>query len=199
MGNARQAERELEVAKVRAKRRLATALSVLVTLLVPPLAVAQDAASEPAGTGRLAGRVVRGDGAAANGATVLAYHLSSEQLFRHEATDAKGKFEIAALPYGYFDIAVVTSEGLFVADGVVNLPPAGKTSVSLTLLPGTNEGTLRAFPGTDAATVGVAAIDRKSATGSFWGSPAGIGIIAGAGVIALVSIAGGGDDEPASP
>ena len=137
------------------------------------------------------------DGAPLAGATVLAYHLSTEQLLRSGVTDAKGAFSFDAVPYGYFDLAVLAGPGLFVADAVVNVPPAGKTTVSLDLVSGAAEAS-RAFPGTDQQPVGIAAVNRKSAGPGFWGKPAGIAILAAGGAVAIAALASGGDDTSPS-
>jgi len=157
------------------------------------------APATPGASSKLNGRVAGSDGAAAAGATVLAYHLSTEQLFRSTPTDAQGKFAFDAVPYGYFDLAVLSADGLYVADAVVNVPPAGKTSVSLALTPGATEEALRTFPGTEQQPVGIAAVNRNDGKG-FWGSAAGIAILAGGGAVALALLASGGDDDsPSSP
>jgi carboxypeptidase family protein len=158
------------------------------------------APAPPTANSKLSGHVANSAGVATTGATVLAYHLSSEQLFRSTPTDAKGQFTFDAVPYGYFDLAVLSSEGLYVADTVVNVPPAGKTSVSLALTPGAPAETLRTFPGTEQQPVGIAAVNRKSGKG-FWSSAGGIAIIAGGGAVALALLAGGGNgsESPASP
>ena len=178
-----------------------------VVLLFPlgsfPGAQAQE--QEPAdlgGQAQLRGRISALDGSPVAGATIIAYHLSSERVYRSAATDSSGNFSIVDLPYGYYDIAVQSSTGLFVADQVINLPPSGKASLSMTLSPGgTDDSAPRGFPGADEAPAGVAMVDKKE-KGAFWKSAGGIAIIAGAGVVLLAAIAlsGGDDDEqPVSP
>jgi len=174
-------------------------------LLFPVGLIPEIQAQEPeaaAGEAQLRGSISAQDGASVAGATIIAYHLSSEQIFRSDPMDGSGSFSIEGLPYGYYDIAVQTPDGLFVADQVVNLPPSGKAALSMTLSRGgTDASAPRGFPGADEAPVGVAMIDQKE-KGAFWKSPGGIAIIAGAGVVLLAAIAlsGGDDDEqPASP
>lgn len=174
-------------------------------LLFPMGLIPEIQAQEPetaAGQAQLRGSISTQDGASVAGATIIAYHLSSEQIFRSDPMDGSGSFSIEGLPYGYYDIAVQTPDGLFVADQVVNLPPSGKAALSMTLSRGgTDASAPRGFPGADEAPVGVAMIDQKE-KGAFWKSPGGIAIIAGAGVVLLAAIAlsGGDDDEqPASP
>ena len=177
---------------------------LIVALMVPlgltPRASAQEMGAA-AGQAQLRGRVSAIDGASVAGATIIAYHLPSERVFRSEVTDSSGSFSILDLPYGYYDLAVQTPTGLFVADQVVNLPPSGKASVNMTLSPGgTDRSAPRGFPGADEAPVGVAMVDTKE-KGSFWKSPGGMAIIAGAGAVLLAAIAlsGDEDEQPASP
>jgi hypothetical protein len=162
------------------------------------------AAADQTGS-NLSGRILSQTGEPVVGARVLAYHLSSEEVFDSEATDAKGGYEISGLPYGYFDVAVETPQGLYVADQVVNVPPSGKVALSLNLFPYTearaDDG--RSFPGTEQQPLGEARVQDKVKGGEFWKSPKGIGTIAGAGAVALLLIAGGGDDggsaSPSAP
>jgi hypothetical protein len=183
--------------------------AVLLAAIVVPRAAwgAEEPATTPpepaAGTSKLHGRVRAADGAPVVGATVLAYHLSTEQLLRSAETDAKGGFALDAVPYGYFDLAVLSGSGLYVADAVVNVPPAGRTTVSLDLIASAAEAS-RAFPGTDQQPIGIAAVNRKGTGPGFWGKPAGIAILAAGGAVALAALASGGDDgdsttSPSSP
>ena len=174
----------------------------LAGLLLPltPAQQGQEPATTADGRSQLTGRVVRADGTAMGGATVVAYHLASERVFESAPTDAKGRYSLTGLPYGYFDVAVRTGDGLFVADVVVNVPPSGKSVVALQLgLGRAGQTEPRPFPGTDETPVGVASIARKAGGGQFWRSPKGIGILAGVGGAALLAIASGDDDSVASP
>jgi hypothetical protein len=182
-----------------------TSALLTVVLLVPlgSISLAQDEEPTiPVGQAQLQGRISALDGSSVAGATIIAYHLSSEQVFRSEVIGSSGDFSIVDLPYGYYDIAVQTTNGLFVADQVINLPPSGKASLNLSLSRGgTNESAPRGFPGADEAPVGVARVAKKQ-KGAFWKSPGGIATIAGVGVVLLAAIAlsGGDDDEqPSSP
>lgn len=180
--------------------------SLLTAVLLFPLgALPRTQAQEgeiPPGEAQLRGSISTADGSSIVGATIIAYHLSSERVFRSTPVDGSGNFSIADLPYGYYDVAVQTANGLFVADQVVNLPPSGKASMNMTLTRGgTDASAPRGFPGADEAPIGVARIDQKE-KGAFWKSPGGIATIVGVGVVLLAAIAlsGGDDDEqPASP
>jgi len=164
-------------------------------------APAEPEAAPPAGTSSISGRVLGADGPVA-GAVVHAYHLSTETSYDSAPTGGSGQFRIEDLPYGYFDVAVETPGGLYVADLVANVPPAGNTTLVMTLTPGDSAVMApRPFPGSAADPVGVAAVSEKATGREFWRGPKGIAILAGLGGAALLAIASGGsDDEPvASP
>jgi hypothetical protein len=180
--------------------------AVLTALLLVPMGMvprtqAQEQPSE-AGEAQLRGSISALDGSSVAGATIIAYHLSSERVYKSAPVGGSGDFAIEDLPYGYYDVAVQSAAGLFVADQVINLPPSGKASLNMTLSRGgTDDSAPRGFPGADEAPVGVAMIQQKE-KGAFWKSPGGIAIIAGGGAVLLAAIAlsGGDDDEqPASP
>ena len=81
---------------------------------------------------RLDGRIYAEDGESPLAdAEVVAYNLSTEMLYRSTPTDDSGRYRVADLPPGYYDIAIQTEEGLFVADRPVRVPEQGAASVSL--------------------------------------------------------------------
>ncbi len=173
---------------------------LLATLLIgiQPGALAQTAETA-AGTARLSGKVTTAAGKApASGTRVLAYHLSTETLY---AADVKGnEYRLTELPYGYFDLAVELADGgIYVGNQVVNVPPAGKVSVSFSIVqaPGSPN---RDFPGTEQASAGQVKIQERLRGRDFWRSPRGIAILAGGGGAVLLAIASGGgsDSTPAS-
>jgi hypothetical protein len=187
----------------RLRRFTASLMTVLLLFPMGSMTLAQsEEATGTEGQAQLRGRISALDGSSVAGATIIAYHLSSEQVYRSDPTDSSGGFSIENLPYGYYDLAVQSSAGLFVANQVINLPPSGKASMSMTLsVGGTDDSAPRGFPGADVAPVGVAIVDKKD-KGAFWKSAGGIAIIAGAGAVLLAAVAlsGGDDDEqPASP
>jgi hypothetical protein len=169
--------------------------------------VAQDqepAPAEPSGSGKLLGRVTLAEKPVA-GARALAYHLMSGRVWRSEPTDAKGRFMLDDLPFGYYDLAIETAEGLFPGNLVVNLPPAGKTSLEIELREYDEEDLSSqrrvAFPGADTTPSGVAGVQDRGLE-NFWRSPRGIAVLAGGGGAVLLAILLSGDDDneqPASP
>ena len=181
-------------------------LAVALAAQLPIATAAQEppASPDPAATGeaRITGRIMSAVGEVVRGAKVMAFHLSSAQTFSSAETDHHGRFEITGLPYGYFDIAVVAPDGLFVANEVVNVPPSGKISLVMTLVPGGVAGAEpRAFVGLDQTPSGIAEVGTRKTGGQFWGSAKGLAILGGIGGVTLLALAlSGGDDEtPVSP
>lgn len=169
---------------------LCLAASLAVAQVAPVLA-----ATDPVGS-ILTGRILDETGQPVVGARVFVYHLSSEEVFESTATDAKGSYEIAGLPYGYFDLAVETPQGLYVADQVVNVPPSGKVTLPLGLYSYTearaSDG--RGFPGTEQSPVGEARVQDKGKGGPFWRSAKGKATLAAGGAALLLLVSGGGGD-----
>jgi hypothetical protein len=173
-----------------------------ISLALQPVLLAQEAPVE--GNSTLSGKITGSDGKPLPGARVLAYHLSSEDIFSSEPTDSKGEYLIAGLPYGYFDLAVETGDGLFVANQVFNVAPGSKTAISMSLrtlaqAEGTGEAQARVFPGASQEPSGVAAVSEKLTGREFWRSPKGVAIIAGGGALVLLAIASGGSSSSSSP
>jgi len=186
-------------------RRIAVVVTIL-AVLWPVTATAQQLAKEEgeiSGNSEFLGKIQSAEGKGVEGARVLIYHLSTEELFSSEPTGRGGDFKLTDLPYGYFDVAVETPEGIFVADQVINLPPSGKATASLSLTEFEDAGSRppREFSGSDAESIGWARVKEKLRGKAFWKSTAGIAILAGVGGVALLALAAGGNDDetPASP
>lgn len=187
-------------------RRFLVGLTILACLW--PVGVpAQQMAKEQGdlqGNSEFAGKIQAADGKSVEGARVLIYHLSTEKLFTSEPASRGGDFKLSELPYGYFDVAVETPEGIYVADQVVNLPPSGKAVATLSLTPFEDSGARppREFSGSETESVGWARVKEKVRGAAFWKSTTGIAILAGVGGAALLALALSGDDggdSPASP
>ena len=175
---------------------------LLVALLLAPMAPARADEPKPAvPNSEIRGKVLGTDGRPAAGAEVLAYHLATEEIFP-ATTDGKGKFTLTDLPYGYFDMAVRSADGLYVADQVANVSPTGKNIVEFRLqtFSASTQADRRAFPGAEEVPVGLArVIDQRMVGESFWRSAKGISILAGGGALALLAFTGGGGEPTASP
>lgn len=181
-------------------RRGLTVALVAALALASPVAGSQDSAAAETRESRITGKVVRPDGTPVRGATIMAYHLASEQIFSSSPAGADGEFEISGLPFGYFDLAIDTEEGLFVGNQVVNVPPSGKLTLAFTIQPYTTgvDQAGREFPGIGRPSSGVANVKQRATGREFWRGPRGIAIIAGAGG-GLLLLAAGGDDNDPSP
>ena len=187
------------------QRSRARGLTLVVALLLPIArpTVAQDApatgASEPESTGnsRLHGKVRGPEGKTpATGVIIHAYHLESGKLYSSQPTGQGGSYEIDGLPFGYFDVAVETDEGLFVAMTVVEVLPSGKTFALLLLKRYEDQPESwwashdrRELPGSDQTSTGIAEVLRKRRGGEFLKSKKGVIILAGSGAVILFAIA----------
>jgi hypothetical protein len=175
-------------------------VGLLLVAIASDRASAEGAAAELPGTARLSGRIVGPDAKRAVGtARVLAYHLTSRHVFDSAPAKPNGDYEIRGLPFGYFDLAVETPEGLWLADRVVNLPPAGKLELTLTVggasAPiGVPPG--RVWPGGGAlAPVGALQVRAAPRGRDFWRSPKGIALVTGIVAVTLLAIASSGNDS----
>lgn len=179
--------------------RLVFAWMILLPL-APQGPLAQYTPADTEGTSKIAGKVLDADGKQVRGARVLAYHISSERLFTSEPTGKNGEYRIESLPYGYYDLAVETPDGLFVANRVVNVAPAGTAAVLFTVVPydPSTASKAREYPGSDRESSGLAELRRKATGREFWRSPKGVAIIAGIGGAGLLAIAVGSGSEPAA-
>jgi hypothetical protein len=178
--------------------RKITSLALLFAVSVSAgrAALAQPSGSSP-GTSKLFGRVVAADGKSpVAGATVLGHHLSSAKVYS-AATDAKGRYEIEGLTYGYYDLAVL-AEGLFVGEKVVNVGPASKESILITLAAGAVTDPPH-YPGIDAAPSGRAQIQERLRGREFWTSARGIAILGAIGGITLLVLAGSASEPAGNP
>lgn len=150
------------------------------------------------GTGTIKGKVYGPDGKKKlAGVEVLAYHLSSETV-SSATTNRKGAFEFVDMPYGYFDFAVVTADGLFASNHVLNLAPATQATLFFTVKPYPPSEAPREFPGSDQPVEGMAGFKEKLGGRDFWRSPKGVAILGGLGAVTLLAIAGGGSEAPAT-
>ena len=173
-------------------------LSFAIYLACVPMAMAQEEAAASGGS-RIVGKVKGSDGAPITGARVQAYHLSTEKLYSSEPTGSKGQYVVEGLPYGYYDLAVETVDGLFVGNQVANVAPSSKAVLNFTLSPLTADNEGREFPGTESSSAGIAQVTKKAAGRQFWRSAKGIAVIAGGGAAVLLLVAGGGGSGGGSP
>ncbi len=174
-------------------RRTALAL-VILGMALGPQAMSVMAAG-PAGNVSIRGVVFSGETQdAVMGARVYAVHLDTKQVFSSAPSTDKGEYALTGLPYGYYDLAVETTDGLYLANRVINAPAGEKVEISMILGPPQPEDTEwwsaepdRRIPGLDRVPDGVSRIvegvPRKSTLAAIAsGKPA-----AGAGTVATTS------------
>lgn len=112
-------------------RRL-MAFGLAVSLSGVPLSFGQTAGS----SGHLTGRIFVADGVTPRpGVVVKAANLSTSQVFASTQTDKSGRYALADLPSGQYQIAVETGEGLYVNQDRVPVLQGRKTLFSLALNP----------------------------------------------------------------
>jgi hypothetical protein len=126
-------------------------------------AIAQTGA---AGNVVLEGKVLSADtGETLANARVYAVHLDTKQVFLSAPSSSSGDYQITGLPFGYYDLAVETPEGLYLANRVINAPAGERIDVSVVLGPPQPEDTEwwsaepdRRIPGLERVPDGVARI-----------------------------------------
>ncbi len=175
------------------------------------LQAAQAAAKEPKKEaaprgGRLKARLLDAEGKKPiAGAVVHAYQLEAGKMLSSGPSDSHGRCEIDGIPYGYLDISVETREGTFVANKVVNVPPAGSLVITFTLTkfgehPPSwwSERERKQAAAREKAATGYASIAVAKKGIEFWKSPKGIAIIAGTSGAALLAVAAGAGESSSS-
>lgn len=196
------------------------ALSLGIALVMAPQVPSVFAAG-PAGNVVLKGNLtMAATGAPVTGARVYAVHLDTKQVFTSAPSGAAGEYQITGLPFGYFDVAVETPQGLFLANRVVNAPAGEKIELPIQLGPPRPEDTEwwsaepdRKIPGLNRVPDGVARLGGSpsqklaaarvghgvrvgtGATGAKAGSSWLAPTLAAAGVVALAVIINNQQDE----
>ena len=152
------------------------------------------------GGSRLEGRVLGPDGKPVRGAIVAVRPLDGDAPRSSLPSDARGRFHLSALPYGWADLVVTTEKGDFLGDQAIDLPPGTKVVVDFDLLDTADKPAswwadrrVEAPSGVALDQVAGMAQSSQKLTGvEYWKSPAGIAILASVGVVALGLIAAGG-------
>jgi hypothetical protein len=170
-------------------------------LLAGPTWAAKKSEPKPAPGSRLDGQIHMSDGKTpAKGVIVEVRPLGGGGPFRSQPTDGKGRFSLRGLPYGWSEVLVAATQGGFLGDQAINLPPGSKVKVNLTLITLADrpeswwaERHLEPPAGlSEAQVAGLAQSSQKLTGVEYWKSPAGIAILVGATVVALGVIASGG-------
>ncbi len=183
-----------------------TYLLLISFVIFPNLSFSEEGLSE------LKGKVYASDGSTPiSGATVKAYHIASGKIYNSKPTDPSGNYSLTRLPYGYYDLAVETKDGLFVSTQAINVAPNTKLNVSFSLTafdekPEWWEGKEKPqIPAMQEESSGIAKILQKKGPKAFWKSGKGVAtILVSSAVVIGLAAAGGGDDgaaplPPSSP
>jgi hypothetical protein len=144
----------------------------------------------------LAGRIYAGGDTPLAGVQVVAVNLETEERFASQPTDVQGRYAVSDLPQGYYDVAVRTDEGWFVAERPVRVPQQGTAAVSLSVTQQAQQGAQPATP----------APKRKKGIGAFWsqltdplgGPVVGSAVVVGGLAVGGVAIANLTDDDDPS-
>lgn len=146
----------------RLRRSIAWALVVALVATPQVTTLAQGTAGNVVIKGAVASA---GDANPIGGARVYAVHLDTKQVFTSAPSGGKGEYQITGLPFGYYDLAVETPQGLYLANRVINAPAGEEVQISLVLGPPQPEDTEwwsaepdRRIPGLDRVPDGVARI-----------------------------------------
>lgn len=150
----------------------------------------------PIPTAAIHGRVLTPDGKkGVTGAVVRLRWLDSGEIVSSPPSANNGNYQIKGLGFGYAELVVETTDGIFVSDRIVDIPPAGSVAADFRVTPfsaRTAEYWASRRPATTSTVagepLGLAETREKLAGRDFWKSPAGIAIIAGvAGAIFLAA------------
>lgn len=123
-------------------------------------------AAGPAGNVQIRGVIFSGETQdAVSGARVYAVHLDTKQVFTSAPSTASGEYSLTGLPFGYYDLAIETADGLYLSNRVINAPAGEKREISMVLGSPQPEDTEwwsaepdRRIPGLDRVPDGVARI-----------------------------------------
>lgn len=182
--------------KYRFCKQITVYLVIFSFLIFPSLSFSEEGLSE------LKGKIFKSDGKTSiSGATVKAYHIASGKIYNSKPSDASGSYELTRLPYGYYDIAVETPDGLFVSTQAINIAPNVKLTISFSLSAFDekpeewwNGKEKPQIPAMQEESTGIAKILQKKGGKAFWKTGKGVATILVTSAVAIgLAAAGGGD------
>jgi len=107
---------------------------VLASVLLVVSPVLAKTAPPPPAFAEIGGTVVGADGlTAVAGATVKAAHVESQKVYTSAATTRNGSYVLSGLPEGWYDVAVETPKGLFVASSLIRASAGQRSMASIAL------------------------------------------------------------------
>ena len=195
--------------------RTATVLASVLLIVSPVLA---KTAERPV-FAEIGGSVVGADGlTAVAGATVKAAHVESQKVYTSAATTRNGSYVLSGLPEGWYDVAVETPKGLFVASSLIRASAGQRAMASIALgatapeaqdpnapapeppkeeppPPSEPPATPPADPNAPAEPPAPPEQQQKKKGTSFWKSPGGAAILIVGGSLALAAAASSATDN----
>ena len=152
----------------------------------------------------LEGRIFAADGkTGVRGATLELRPLDGSATGTSAPTDSRGRFRIKGLEYGWAEIVVHTSDGQFLGDQAINLPPGRKISATFSVLQTADrpeswwkDRNVEPPPDLASSLSGMAAAQQRLTGVEYWKSPKGIAILIAGGILALGLVAAGGSYTP---
>lgn len=179
-------------------QKYVTIFILLSFLVFPNLSMTEEGLSE------LRGKVFKSDAKTlVSEAVVKAYHIASGKLFNSVPTDLSGSYSLKHLPYGYYDLAVETKEGIFISTQAINVAPNTKLNISFALT-SFEEQPEEWWSGKEKPTIpvikeestGIAKILEKKGAKAFWKSGKGVATILASSAAAIgLAVIGGGDGD----
>ena len=176
--------------------RTATVLASVLLVVSPVLA---NTAPPPPAFAEIGGTVVGADGlTAVAGATVKAAHVESQKVYTSAATTRNGSYVLSGLPEGWYDVAVETPKGLFVASSLIRASAGQRSMASIAL--GATAPEAQEDPPADpnappAEPPAPPEQQQKKKGTSFWKSPGGAAILIVGGSLLLAAAASSATDN----
>ena len=69
------------------------------------------------------------------GAVLQASHLATKTLYTSAETSERGRYVLADLPAGTYDLAVITDRGAYAVDSLVTLAPGESKNINFAVRP----------------------------------------------------------------
>jgi len=172
---------------------------VLASVLLVVSPVLAKTAPPPPAFAEIGGTVVGADGlTAVAGATVKAAHVESQKVYTSAATTRNGSYVLSGLPEGWYDVAVETPKGLFVASSLIRASAGQRSMASIAL--GATAPEAQEDPPADpnappAEPPAPPEQQQKKKGTSFWKSPGGAAILIVGGSLLLAAAASSATDN----
>ncbi|RMG45376.1 MAG: carboxypeptidase regulatory-like domain-containing protein [Acidobacteria bacterium] len=191
------------------RRRAPRSLAVLLAAILAIPAQAGSAAGS-AGTGRVRGEVRDASGEPLGGVRVVLAPLDAQGKEYAAQTDARGRYSVSGLPYGYYRCVLLVGDRPYPGNRVLLVPPGKKVQADWTIGPATARDQLLGLePGRPVALAGGSPaagvahlVEPLGPTGLRWLTRGRGALVLLGGATALVAgiiLLSGGDETVVSP